>query len=68
MYKDKEKQKEYDRGRKRKAKVGKGVGKDRVGQEGRIKEPWYPNKQTDEYGRPIIPKVLSDGQLWYPKP
>jgi hypothetical protein len=31
-------------------------------------EKWYPNKATDEMGKPIKPITLSDGQLWYPKP
>jgi len=30
-------------------------------------EKWYPNKKTDEHGRPITPVKLSDGQLWYPR-
>jgi len=29
-------------------------------------EAWYPNKRTDERGKPIQPVTLSDGQLWYP--
>ena len=31
-----------------------------------VTEAWYPNKPTDEKGKPITPVTLSDGQLWYP--
>ena len=67
MYKDKGKQREAVRKAVAKTRgITKGITEQGITSTKVGGITWYPNKKTDDKGKPITPVTLSDGQLFYP--